>query len=103
MTEPIYKGQLDATKNEMAVYKAAKMYYLLESTLRDRTRGAVDMEATIGFETIFSAADEEKLVEHVTYMANIGHGYNKISIQYLAKEFTESLGRNVKSESSLSN
>lgn len=55
------------------------------------------MEATIGFETIFSAADEKKLVEHVTYMANIGYGYNKISIQYLAKEFAESLGRNVKS------
>ena len=47
-----------------------------ESALRDRTRRLVDLNATTGFETIFSRAEEEKLVSHISYMVDIGYGYN---------------------------
>jgi hypothetical protein len=36
------------------------------------------MEATIGFETIFSAADEKKLVEHVSSILKIRSGLSLI-------------------------
>lgn len=103
MTESIYRGQLDATKMECQCTKPPKYTIYQNQHLQTELEVQWTYGATIGFETIFSAADEKKLVEHVTYMANIGYGYNKISIQYLAKEFAESLGRNVKSQSSLSN
>ncbi|KAJ8316179.1 hypothetical protein KUTeg_006193 [Tegillarca granosa] len=34
----------NATLNGMSVYRAARMYLVPESTLRDRTRGKVEMD-----------------------------------------------------------
>ena len=93
----------DATQNGMSVYKAARLYNIPEQTLRDRTKGLVDLDATIGFDKIFSTDEEKKLVEHVTYMADIGYGYNKKGIQAMAKSYATSLGKTVKSDTSLSN
>ena len=56
----------------------------------------------IGFDTIFEH-EEEKLVGHITYMAAIGHGYNKSGIQCMAKDYTVSLGKPIKAKESLSN
>ena len=93
----------DATLKGMSVYRASRLYLVPESTLRDRTRGKVDMEPVIGFDTIFNAKEEEHLVEHVTYMASIGYGYNKVGIQHMARDYAVSLGKLPKSENSLSN
>ena len=60
------------------------------------------MDATIGFETIFSRAEEEKLVSHISYMAEIGYGYNVSSIKYSAKDYADSLGKNTKAKEALS-
>ncbi|KAJ8319359.1 hypothetical protein KUTeg_004450 [Tegillarca granosa] len=87
----------------MSVYRAARMYLVPESTLRDRTRGNVEMEPTIRFGTLFSSSEENKLVEHVTYMASIGYGYNKIVIQSLARDYALSIGKSMQSKSTLSN
>ena len=58
----------EATQRGVSVYRASRDYSVPESTLRDRTRGLVDLDVKIGFE-------EEKLVGHVSYMAEIGYGY----------------------------
>ena len=88
----------------MSVYKAAMLYNIPESTLRDRTRGLVALDARNGTGTLFTHAEEEKLVGHIKYMADIGYGYNKSGIQYMAKDYAQSLGKDVKpSSDSLSN
>ena len=43
----------DATRSGICVYIAARQYNVPESTLRDRTRGNISVDATIGFDTIF--------------------------------------------------
>ena len=86
----------------MSVYRAAREYMVPESTLRDRTRGFVNMDVTIGFETIFNKDEEQKLVDHISYMASIGYGYNAASIKYMAKDLADSLGKNVKAKEALS-
>ena len=58
-------------------------------------------ESSVG-DKPFSKDKEQKLVDHITYMADIGYGYNKANIQHMAKDYTDSLGKNVKTEEKLS-
>ena len=74
----------DATRSGMSVYMATRQYNVPESTLRDKTRGNILVDATIGFDTIFNTSEERKLANHITYTADIGYGYSKSSIQYIA-------------------
>ena len=73
----------EATQGGMSVYKAARRYSVPESTLRDRTRGNVDVDVRAGHATLMTAEEEQKLVAHICYMADIGYGYNKSGIQYM--------------------
>ena len=73
------------------------MYSVPPTTLRDRISGRVTTDTRMGHETIFTAK-EDKLYKHITYMAEIGFGYNKTAIQYMAKDFADSLGKFTKGE-----
>ncbi|KAH3804650.1 hypothetical protein DPMN_132940 [Dreissena polymorpha] len=66
-----------------------------ETTLRDRIKGRVDVEAKVGHETIFTIEEEKKLYDHVTYMVEIGFGYTKKSVQYMGRDYW-SLGKTIK-------
>ena len=70
----------------MTVSKSARLYYVPESTLRDRTRGNVAVDAKNGTGTLLSTEEDQKLMEHIKYMANIGYGYTKFNIQYMARD-----------------
>ena len=87
----------------MSVYMAARWYSVSESTLRDRTCGNVDVDARTGHGTLLSADEEQKLVTHISYMADIGYGYNKSGIQYMACDYANSLGKVVPATEQLSN
>ena len=93
----------EATQAGMTVYKAARLYNVPESTLRDRTRGNVAVDAKNGTGTLMSTEEEQKLVEHIKYMANIGYGYTKSNIQYMARDYAEAVGKTVKGPEALSN
>ena len=82
----------------MSAYRAAKVYSVPPTTLRDRISGRVATDARVGHETIFTSEEEDKLYQHITYMADIGFGYNKTAIQYMAKDFADSLGKSTKGE-----
>ena len=71
----------NATRSGMSVYMATRQYNVPDFTLRDRKMGNVSVDATIGFDIIFNRSEERKLVDHITYMADIGYGYKKSSIQ----------------------
>ena len=105
-TKPYDKANLlrayEATKSGMSVYRAARLYSVPESTLRDRTRCNVGLDAKPGPDRIFTVDEEKQFVEHVKYMADIGYGYTKSTIQYMASDFARSIGKGVKSEKSLS-
>ena len=79
----------------MSVYKAARAYDVPESTLRDRIRGNVEVDAKVGHDTIFSHDEEQELVGHLSYMASIGYGYSKADIQVIGKEYATALGKKV--------
>ncbi|KAH3815942.1 hypothetical protein DPMN_144481 [Dreissena polymorpha] len=68
----------------MSVYRAARVYQVPESTLRDRTRQNVAVDCHHGANTLFTTDEERKLVDHIVYMADIGYGYSLMDIQYMA-------------------
>ena len=70
--------------------------------LRDRTRCSVGLDAKSGSERFFTVEEEKELSEHVKYMADIGYGYTKSNIQYMAADFARSVWKEVKSEKGLS-
>ena len=45
---------LEATQRGVSIYRAARQYCVLETTLRDRACGRVEVGATIGFDKLFS-------------------------------------------------
>lgn len=55
-----------------------------------------DIGTSVGFQPIFSC-EEEKLVEHISYMADIGYGYNVSSIKYMARDYGIHCGNSLKS------
>jgi hypothetical protein len=86
----------------MSAYRASKLYNVPPTTLRDRISGRVDADAKVRHETILTHEEEQKLYDHITYMANIGFGYSKTSVQYMTKDFADILGKKVKAEKALS-
>ena len=92
----------DATARGMSVYRASREFCVPESTLRDRTRGNITLNTKVGVGTLFTESEENLLVDHVKYMASIGYGYDKLVVQYMARDYAISLNRSVKSKDSLS-
>ena len=92
----------EATQRGVSAYRAAKLYSVPPTTLKDRISGRVSVDAKVGHETIFTLDEEQKLFYHITYMAEIGYGYNKTAIQYVAKDYADSLGKTIKADKSLS-
>ena len=71
----------------MSVYRAAREYQIIESTLRDRAGGNVTLDVKIGIETLFKESEESHLVDHIKHMSSIGYGYNKSGIQFMVRDY----------------
>ena len=78
------------------MYRAARVYQVPESTLRDRTRQNVSIDCHHGANTLFTKDEERKLVDHILYMADIGYGYSLMDIQYMAWYYATSLHKPVR-------
>jgi hypothetical protein len=74
----------DDNSLKYSVYRAARQYNVPESTLRDRTRGNVDIEANVSQDTIFTKDGEKDFVSHMTYMASIEIEKNIYCIKFSA-------------------
>lgn len=81
-----------ACKGGMSMYKAAIIYSVPESTLRDRTREKIPLDAHVGYSTIFTANEEKALVDHIKYMG--------VRIQSLARDYAVSLGKSTRGKDS---
>ncbi|XP_045177379.2 antigen EM13-like isoform X2 [Mercenaria mercenaria] len=100
----IAKAYEDVVSSGMSVYKAARLYGIPESTLRDRTLGIQPVTGekenlpSCGPSPIFTAQEEQKLVEHSSDMASIGYGYTRAEFLSLAFEWAVTLGRKKQSD-----
>ena len=84
------------------MYSASRVYSVPASTLKDRTRCNVALDATRGPGPLLSWEEEKHLVDHIKYMGDIGYGYTKSEVQYMATDYCKSGGKGVNSENGLS-
>ena len=62
-------------------------------TLRDRVIGLIDSDnCAPGPDTLLSFKEEEKLVEHVLTLAELGYGYSNVQLQHLGCELAFKFG-----------
>ena len=94
----INRAYEDIMSKKYSVYKAARVYGIPESTLRDRTLGIQpiyeDGVPTTGSGPILSREEEKMLIDHLEYMNTIGYGYSRKEFLLLATDFA--ISRNKK-------
>jgi len=85
---------LHVKKHGTSVRKAAKLFRVPESTLRDRTLGLVSINTlSAGGPPLFEHFEEAKLVQHIKTMAGYGHGYTRQECVDIATDYAVQLGR----------
>ncbi|XP_052771636.1 uncharacterized protein LOC128211197 isoform X1 [Mya arenaria] len=95
----IARAYKDVVESGMSVYKAARLYGLPESTLRDRTLGLqpvtdeTEYLPCSGHQPTFTTNEEKQLVDHISYMASIGYSFNRVELLNLATDWAMTLGR----------
>ncbi|XP_060592929.1 uncharacterized protein LOC132747543 [Ruditapes philippinarum] len=100
--ESLKRAYAACVSNGMSVYRASRVYHVPESTLRDRTRHNVTLEARPGPETLLSSLEEDKLAQHIKYMASIRYGYTMTNIRFMAADYARSMGKKVVAKDGLS-
>ncbi|KAL3888177.1 hypothetical protein ACJMK2_000556 [Sinanodonta woodiana] len=89
-----YTKSFYTTLAGMYVTHAARQFDVPESTLTGWSKEHVSLDAKPSPARIFSENEEHQLVDHLKYMADIGYGYTKLNVQYLAADYAVSCGRN---------
>ena len=83
-------------KNEgVPVRRAAKLFNVPITTLRDRVAGRIDPE-NFAQETLFTKDEEKKLVEHIKMRSELGYGLSNCYLQRLAGEMAHDLKKRSK-------
>ena len=83
-------------KNEgVPVRRAAKLFNVPITTLRDRVAGRIDPE-NFAQETLFTKDEEKKLVEHIKMRSELGYGLSNCYLQRLAGEMAYDLKKRSK-------
>ena len=76
------------------VKRAAKMFGVPVSTLRDRVAGRVDPENN-GHSTLFTKEEEGKLVDYTKARASLGYGMANTFLEKIADEMAFELGKKI--------
>ncbi|KAJ8309288.1 LOW QUALITY PROTEIN: hypothetical protein KUTeg_014162 [Tegillarca granosa] len=78
----------------LAVRKAAKLYGVPLTTLRDRVDQRVHVDTVkSGPDPLLSELEEARLVEHIGYMAELGYGYSRAQVIALASDLAIHVGK----------
>ncbi|XP_053391918.1 uncharacterized protein LOC128554649 [Mercenaria mercenaria] len=95
--EALSKAYHQCNVNKMPVKRAAAIYKVPVTTLRDRVLGKVDHETAVHGKTpIFSKEEELKLKNHFKLMASLGYGYTRSECVDIAADFAFQLGKRTK-------
>ena len=81
-------------EDKVPVYRAAKLYGVPLTTLRDRVDNRISMDTTSsGPAPVLNQLEEAKLVEHIKEMAYVGYGYTRAEILNMATDYAIHLGK----------
>lgn len=76
------------------IKRAAKLFNVPVSTLRDRVNNKVSIDVTkTGPSPVLNREEETKLTSHLIQLAKIGYGYTQVEVTRQASDFAIELGR----------
>lgn len=77
----------------VSVERAAKMFAVPITTLKDRVKGRVDIDTLrSGLHTLFTLEQEAFLASHLQTMAEVGYGYSRQETINLASDYAVHVG-----------
>lgn len=79
------------SENRVSVYKASFLHGVPQSTIRDRLSGKVH-QTKAGRTAVFSEEEESNLMDHIKYIASMGHVISRQQLQTIASEYAVHLG-----------
>ena len=83
-----------AVKNDnISIRNAAKQYGIPRSTLQDRVKERINIDAISVKQTFFTTDEEIKLVSHIKDMASRGYGYTRAEVCHIASDYARWLGK----------
>ena len=81
-------------EDNISVRKASILYDVPLTTLRDRVDGRVSEETVkSGHDTLLSQEEEARLVNHIKYTSEVGHGYTRSQVVELATDLAIRFGK----------
>ncbi|XP_063217110.1 uncharacterized protein LOC134527951 [Bacillus rossius redtenbacheri] len=83
------KEALNAMAMGRGLREVARSFGIPVSTLKDRCKSGRSHEASLGRNSVFSAAQEKELTNHIITMARMFHGITPVDLRRIAFEFTE--------------
>ena len=82
----------------MPVRKAAKLFNVPRTTLRDRLSGRIHIDKVTTKLPLLSQLEEVKLVNHIKTTASYGYGYTRQECVNLASDMAVQVGKRTKEQ-----
>ncbi|KAJ8039126.1 Tigger transposable element-derived protein 2 [Holothuria leucospilota] len=91
--DTVKKAVEAVVRKELSLNKASKLYGIPRTTIQDKVKGLVPVEARSGPKTNLTMEEEDKLVSWATHMNEIGYGQTKRELQLVVKKILDQDGR----------
>ena len=92
--ECLTKAYKAVIEDDMSVRRAARLYGVPQTTLRDRVRGRINPSTShSGPPPLFTKAEEKNLVDHIIFLSEIGVGYTRRQVIDLATDYAKHIGK----------
>lgn len=91
--DTVKKAVEAVVRKELSLNKASKLYGIPRTTIQDKVKGLVPVEARSGPKTNLTMAEEDNVVSWATHMNEIGCGQTKRKLQLVVKKILDQDGR----------
>ena len=94
--DALTNAYIQCVENKITVSKAAKLYNIPRTTLRDRLSGRVHIDTVTTKLPLFTLLEESKLADHIKTMASYEYGYTRQECENIASDMAIQLGKRAK-------
>ena len=96
--EALTNAYKECKENRISIRKAAKLFDIPRTTLRDRLSGRIHIDTVITKLPLLSQLEEVKLANHIKTMASYSYGYTRQECVNLASDMAVQVGKRTKEQ-----
>ena len=91
--ESMYAAAVQSVQEGKSLREASRLYNVPLETLRRRTTGVVEMDCKPGPKTVLTKEEEDRLMNYLIQMADMGYGLSREDVMFMAYAIVERSGR----------